>query len=481
MKMGFASRIIIGPLLLTLLGIAPAGLGARLAALAAESHHAAHEHFIAQRTQTYERRTYTDRVETQGMRRISHRCQHAICRGNYFDGVRTFSLSYNDAAFPESDADNATTRTIRAIDSLAFAEPAFARAGGVVTDEPARGDALARYRVTAPAGHALIAAFDSATGRLAHIDDGESVIISYHDYRDVEGTWFAFERTSGAETFSYDRVTRSAAPLEGPRGLAIEATDATPLALEGSGPTPMFRCRLASIEFTCLLDTGTVGMAIGLRAAERLHLEPEGEIEVAGLGRYLSGLVHTGPLVLPGARIHDARFIVLPDFRAADIIVGGDALLSLRASIDYAHRTIAFSPAEKPVANTLAIAFRDFRPYVDVELGGERTALELDTGDDSAIDLGYAYFRTRPDLFLVETRGRTEGIGASTDRFGGTLHGVGVGPFRFESVAAVVTRTLRERGHLGAKLLERFTVTFDYAHERVELQPRRDTVGLPIR
>ena len=479
--MGFASRIIIGPLLLTLLGIAPAGLGARLAALAAESHHAAHEHFIAQRTQTYERRTYTDRVETQGMRRISHRCQHAICRGNYFDGVRTFSLSYNDAAFPESDADNATTRTIRAIDSLAFAEPAFARAGGVVTDEPARGDALARYRVTAPAGHALIAAFDSATGRLAHIDDGESVIISYHDYRDVEGTWFAFERTSGAETFSYDRVTRSAAPLEGPRGLAIEATDATPLALEGSGPTPMFRCRLASIEFTCLLDTGTVGMAIGLRAAERLHLEPEGEIEVAGLGRYLSGLVHTGPLVLPGARIHDARFIVLPDFRAADIIVGGDALLSLRASIDYAHRTIAFSPAEKPVANTLAIAFRDFRPYVDVELGGERTALELDTGDDSAIDLGYAYFRTRPDLFLVETRGRTEGIGASTDRFGGTLHGVGVGPFRFESVAAVVTRTLRERGHLGAKLLERFTVTFDYAHERVELQPRRDTVGLPIR
>ena len=415
------------------------------------------------------------------MRRISHRCQHAICRGNYFDGVRTFSLSYNDAAFPESDADNATTRTIRAIDSLAFAEPAFARAGGVVTDEPARGDALARYRVTAPAGHALIAAFDSATGRLAHIDDGESVIISYHDYRDVEGTWFAFERTSGAETFSYDRVTRSAAPLEGPRGLAIEATDATPLALEGSGPTPMFRCQLASIEFTCLLDTGTVGMAIGLRAAERLHLEPEGEIEVAGLGRYLSGLVHTGPLVLPGARIHDARFIVLPDFRAADIIVGGDALLSLRASIDYAHRTIAFSPAEKPVANTLAIAFRDFRPYVDVELGGERTALELDTGDDSAIDLGYAYFRTRPDLFLVETRGRTEGIGASTDRFGGTLHGVGVGPFRFESVAAVVTRTLRERGHLGAKLLERFTVTFDYAHERVELQPRRDTVGLPIR
>ena len=479
--MGFASRIIIGPLLLTLLGIAPAGLDARLAALAAESHHAAHEHFIAQRTQTYERRTYTDRVETQGMRRISHRCQHAICHGSYFDGTRTFSLSYNDAAFPESDADNVTTRTIRAIDSLAFAEPVFARTGGVVTDEPARGDSLVRYRITAPAGRALIAAFDSATGRLAHIDDGERVIISYHDYRDVEGTWFAFARTSGGETVSYDRVTRTNAPLEGPHGLGIEATDDAALALQGNGPTPTFRCQLASIEFTCLLDTGTVGMAIGLRAAERLHLEPEGEIEVAGLGRYVSGLVHTGPLVLPGARIHDARFLVLPDFRAADIIVGGDALLSLRASIDYAHRTIGFSSAEKPAANTLAIAFRDFRPYVDIELAGERAALELDTGDDSAIDLGYAYFRTRPDLFTVETRGRTEGIGASTDRFGGTLRGVGVGPFRFESVATVVTRTLRERGHLGAKLLERFTVTLDFAHERVELAPRQDLVGLPIR
>ncbi len=479
--MGFASRLIVGPLLLTLLGVAPAGLEARLAQLAAQAGHPAREHFIAQRTQTIERRTYVDTVDTQGMHRLAHRCQHHVCRGSYFDGSRTFSLSYNDAAFPEDEADNATTRTLRAIDSLAFAEPAFARSGGTVALEPTSEEPVTRYRVTASGGRTLIAEIDTRSGRLTHIDDGEGRLVSYHDYRPVDGIAFAFERAIGPERITYDRVTRASAPLEAPRGLTLEEAPAAAAALSASTPTPTFRCSLAGIDFSCILDTGTVGMAISLAAAERLHLEPEGEIDVAGLGLYVSGLVHSGPLVLPGARIRDARFIVLPDFRAADIIVGGDALAALGATIDYGRRTIAFAPAQGPVKKTIPIAFRNLRPYVEVELAGERTSLELDTGDDAAIDLGYAYFRTRPNLFTVESRGMTQGIGAATDRFSGTLHGVEVGPFHFESVAAVVTRTLRERGHLGAKLLERFTVYLDYAHERVELAPRPDAVGFPLK
>ena len=480
--MGFASRIALGPLLLLpLLGIAPDGLDARLARLGAQSGHPAREHFIAQRTQTYERRTYVDRIETQGNRRIAYRCSHHVCRGSYFDGTRTFSLSYNDAAFPESDADNFTARTVRAIDSLAFVEPAFRRDGGSVADEPERDDGYTRYRITAPGGRTLTAAIDTGTGRLDHIADGDHRVLTYADYRSVDGHDFAFDRRSDSDIITFDRVTRVAAPLEPPPGLTIEDTPPAAAPLIGNGPTPAFRCSLAAIDFTCILDTGTVGMALSLAAAERLHVEPEGEIEVAGLGHYVSGLVHVGPLVLPGARIRSARFIVLPDFRAADIIVGGDALASLRARIDYVTRTIAFAPATTAVVKTLPIAFRNLRPYVDVELAGERAALELDTGDDSAIDLGYAYFRTRPNLFAIETRGMTRGIGATSDRFGGTLHEVEVGPFHFPSVKAIVTRTLRERGHLGARFLERFTVTLDYAHERVELTPRPEVLGFPIK
>ena len=479
--MGFASRLIVGPLLLTVLGVAPAGLDARLARLAAQAGHPARQHFIAERTQTIERRTYVDTVDTQGMRRLAHRCQHRVCRGTYFDGHRTFSLSYNDAVFPEDDADNATTRTLRAIDSLAFAEPTFTASGGTVTLEPASEEPVTRYRVTAPGGRALIAEIDAQSGRLAHIDEGEQRLVSYRDYREVDGVAFAFERAIGPEHINYDRVTRASAPLEAPVGLALDPAPAATIALSGTTPTPTFRCSLAGIDFSCVLDTGTVGMAISLAAAERLHLEPEGEIDVAGLGLYVSGLVHTGPLVLPGAQIHAARFIVLHDFRAADIIVGGDALAALRATIDYGHRTIAFSPAQGAVKNTVPIVFRNLRPYVDVGLAGEHASLELDTGDDAAIDLGYAYFRTRPGLFSIESRGMTQGIGATSDRFSGTLHGVQFGPFHFESVAATVTRTLRERGHLGAKLLERFTVSLDYAHERVELAPRPDMIGLPLR
>ena len=479
--MGFAWRLIACPLLLTVLGIAPAGLDARLAQLAAQAGHPAREHFIAERTQTIERRTYVDTVDTQGMRRLAHRCQHRVCRGSYFDGSRTFSLSYNDASFPEEDADNTTTRTLRAIDSLAFAEPTFTRSGGTVEIEPAAREPVTRYRVTASGGRSLIAEIDTRTGRLTHIDDGEQRLVSYRDYRAVDGVAFAFERAIGPERITYDRVTRASSLLEAPKGLTLDIAPAATVALSGATPTPTFRCTLAGIDFSCVLDTGTVGMAISLSAAERLHLEPEGEIDVAGLGLYVSGLVHTGPLVLPGAQIRDARFTVLPDFRAADIIVGGDALAALRATIDYGHRTIAFAPAQDAVKNTLPIAFHNLRPYVDVGMAGEPTSLELDTGDDSAINLGYAYFRTRPSLFTIESRGVTQGIGAMSDRFSGTVHGVEVGPFYFESVAAVVTRTLHERGHLGAKLLERFTVSLDYAHERVELAPRPGVVGLPIK
>ena len=108
-----------------------------------------------------EGRTVTTTLDVLGTQRLVRRCVAGVCGGTWFDGSREWTFALNDVALPEEvDEATLTQRTLAAIASYAFAEPAFRAAGGTV-DAAGPG----RWRVRARDGIELIAVADPAPRR----------------------------------------------------------------------------------------------------------------------------------------------------------------------------------------------------------------------------------------------------------------------------------------------------------------------------
>ncbi len=100
-------------------------------------------------------------LEQLGTQRLVRRCVAEVCAGSWFDGRRLVGV--RGQRRPAARGRRRATplrRTLAAIGSYAFAEPAFRAAGGTVV---ARGQG--RFRVRAAGGAELDALVDPASRR----------------------------------------------------------------------------------------------------------------------------------------------------------------------------------------------------------------------------------------------------------------------------------------------------------------------------
>ncbi|GAC1659959.1 MAG: hypothetical protein NVS4B13_06580 [Candidatus Elarobacter sp.] len=109
-----------------------------LGALAAANGHAATVHLRATGTRIVDGRTIVTTVDQLGAQRLLRRCINEVCGGTWFDGTLEWTYGLNEVVLPE-EADEATLteRTLFAIVSYAFAEPAFRAGGGTVVRDSA--------------------------------------------------------------------------------------------------------------------------------------------------------------------------------------------------------------------------------------------------------------------------------------------------------------------------------------------------------
>jgi len=225
------------------------------------------------------------------------------------------------------------------------------------------------------------------------------------------------------------------------------------------------------VALRCLLDSGSGGLGVGLKTAERLRLEPFGEFNLAGIGAYATALVEAGPLMIGGATFGNARFAVVTDLPpGADLVLGSDFFASCRVRIDYPRHEVSISTdaGSASEAEELPVTYAAQRPQVALRLGALATELVIDTGDDAAINLSYGYYRKHSELFATEGRAEARGIGGASDVLTGTISSVELGSIRLARVPVVVTRrSLEPQGRIGGALLQTLVVTFDLAHDRV--------------
>jgi hypothetical protein len=443
-------------------------------------------HIVSEAHEIQDGRSYTVRVETEGDRSVVRRCRDGICGGEYFDGTRFFAVNLNDTALPGSLRRDDDERVVRAIESSAFATPEFRASGGSVSELPpiARNGKTYRRLVVRSGDVAFVVLVDPSTAVPveARTPDGR-VAFGFGDFRKVDGVTLPFETTRGNVILErYDSRRVSHDPFAAPSGLAPTfGANPQPLRMipvpRQPGNEPVVPCSIGGVTVNCLIDTGNSSLGISLELAERLGLEATGEYEVSGLGRYLTGIVTAGPLVVGGTTFPSARYVVLHDLHGYgyDIVLGADVLAHTRVTIDYPQQTVKFeSPERETAIASIPLLFRGFIPVVGTQLGALDVPLALDTGDEATVNVSYNYYSDHPGLFQPRAQREVAGIGGSADQIVGEIASIRLATFDVTHQAIAATRASEPSagGHLGSGFLMHFTVTLDYTRARLGLVPR---------
>ncbi|HEY0382732.1 MAG TPA: retropepsin-like aspartic protease [Candidatus Elarobacter sp.] len=441
-----------------------------LAAIAAANGHPATLRFHATGTRLVEGRSVATTFDQLGSQRLIRRCVDGVCGGTWFDGAREWTFALNEVALPE-DVDEATLtqRTLHAITSYAFAEPAFRTAGGIVS---AAGPG--RWRVRAREALELIAVVDPVTRALRRVDtlEGRPVALYGRETR-LRGATFALDRGGPFESGSLDSAEILTEPLAPPAGVPATFAGDAPLAL-GSEPVPIVPCNLGGRTVRCLLDTGATPSAITLSLAETFGLEPHGELEISGVARFATGFVETGPLVLGSARFGRVRFAVVPPSRAArfDVVVGSDLLARVRLVLDHGSRTARIvAPGggfEQP--GTVSLTFHNGSPIVQTMFGPQGARALFDTGDEAVLSIGYAAYRVGPQWTIL-SRGQALGMAGFDDIITVEIPDVRIGPLTIGTTRTIVRRT-QAIAHVGVGLWDRYLIDLDESAGRALFTPR---------
>ena len=245
-----------------------------------------------------------------------------------------------------------------------------------------------------------------------------------------------------------------------------------------------------------VLDSGAGSSFITAKAARDLALDMSGSVPALGYGKAISSGVAThARLEVPGAVWMDGQSLyVLSDPTLAQMLaahggidggIGYDLLARFTVTIDYARKTLTFRlPAAHdlvPVgATSLALSLANHVPTIAATLGDKhRGRFLVDTGDSGGVHL-YAHFARASGLWDEDRGGQTQsgsGIGGTvaeqplsgqTLTLGRTrLGGIPVAASHGAGMPAVSLLA----GGIGNAVWKNFRVTFDYADQRLFLEP----------
>ena len=421
--------------------------------------------------------------DASGLRFTSRQCTGSLCAGTYFDGERLFSVDINNTALPRSRTSEPAMRAVRTIASLAFLDPAFVDNGGTLsalTDAKIGGKHYISFLVANGDATPMRVYVDPRTYHIAYARDVDGdVTLEYRDYRHVDAAYVLpfTVLQNGAVLETYSARHASNAPYIEPRGI-VPTFDGAPVAIETDPdhPTPIFPCTLAGIATHCLLDTGNSSIAISSKLANQLKLRSIGQLQVRGLGKFATQVVRTGPLTFGNATFPAADYVELGDIDTFgyDVVLGADILAQGAVDIDPATHHITFhAGAPRSSTVTLPLAFQNFIPVVNVQLGTVDAQLAVDTGDDSNINLSYDFYRNHQDLFSATEQHTIKGVGGESVEVVGNIPEVKIGDLSVGEQRIGATQTLQGTayGHLGAAFLAHFRVVLDYANGELHLVP----------
>ena len=384
-----------------------------------------------------------------------------------------------------------------------------------VEEKDGRSWRVVRFRY--PDGDAWDLFLDPADGNRTwarETRDLQTIWHKYEDWRLVEGIRMPYrvldlnENPSSDQTLTVQSVELNAelppaafAPASERRGLfrfdgGIAETDWIPIELH-RGAYIYLRGTLNGMETDILLDSGAGMTVIDSTFAHSIGVASAGKVTAVGASgesraaiaegiTIRIGALQLGPLT---AAVIDLSGVERMVSRPMPVILGKELFHALIVDVDYpasrlrVHRTEGFSysgPGRRlPIYPT-----QDGHKELDLSIEGLPPArVSLDTGSGGTLDIFKAYAEENR---ILEKRPRVSeaiagGVGGRSTRKVFTLASIDIAGFVLTEVPAGVSQaqsgafhTKRAAGHLGAGILKRFRVIFDYAHECLWLEPGED-------
>jgi predicted aspartyl protease len=245
------------------------------------------------------------------------------------------------------------------------------------------------------------------------------------------------------------------------------------------------------------LDSGAGGSVVTKAWAEKIGLSSEGAMRAVGAAGATSlALAKKVILSLPGLEIPMPSVTVLDAAagfpllgRHWDGLLGYDVLSRLVVRVDYEHKEItifdpaAFVPADR--ASALPLTFLGNWPLVPAKIllpGREpiETKCFMDSGAGGLM-LSTPFANANHVLDAAASTASTSiyGAGGESRRFEVRLTGLELGPYLLRNPVAGLSPAAKEGALaspdigaiIGGEILQRFTVTFDYPHQRILLEP----------
>ena len=256
-----------------------------------------------------------------------------------------------------------------------------------------------------------------------------------------------------------------------------------------------------------LLDSGAGSSFVTAQAAQAAGLTTSGDLPALGYGGTSeTGLATAATAEIGGAvRLHNLPMHVVKDPNVAKLLsergnvdgaIGYDLFTRFVVRIDYAARRLTLSdpvaplPPAAPGTHTLPLKLENRTPTILASVDGRAPArFMVDTGDSGEVHLYTQYAQAngllpRPGDARAQAR-IGMGVGGTTTETLTPDHTLALGGQELGGVTVAtmtgpgITRISTSAGGIGNLALRRFIATFDYAHDRLRLEPAEAPASPP--
>jgi len=248
-----------------------------------------------------------------------------------------------------------------------------------------------------------------------------------------------------------------------------------------------------AMPMSFVFDTGATDI-LQTSAAKTLGIPVEGALPGGGFGDKLEdfGFAKVKSVSLSGLLLPDQVFGTETSSGWVDVegvdsagLLGYEFVKRAVLTIDYAKRTMTFTKqsAFRPPEGAMAIPFTfdAHIPMVAGTLDGRAGQFEIDTGSRGALTVMQPFAVSNGLIDKYHATHRVTvgyGIGGPSKALLARAGALNLGPITIEApVTEIVTdkagaaEAARTAGNIGGDLLKRYTLTLDYAHQMLWLQP----------
>ncbi len=379
-------------------------------------------------------------------------------------------------------------------------------------DDPVEVEGKLCYEVvvTPNGGTTATAAIDQESyliRRVKLVTDMATVFAYPSDYRNVDGIMIPFQSTEVTDAGIIAGINRVQSVLfnaEVADSLFDLDEGAEPKMTAGDAVVVPFELYRNHIYFDAnvpgqgtlrfIFDSGAGGVGLNKDLVDQLKLEHLGQIEARGVGGadvsevYQLDTLHIADLSLNDLPVYamDLSPLQAAGTKRIDGIIGYDLLSRFAITVDYEDSNLIIHRDSRVDRSNWGSECRlnlDFRlPYIDARINDAIVGrFRLDTGSGSTIDFN-SPFVERNNL-IAEDRSKYHqvtavGIGGGSSGLIGELGALELCEHRVDSVLVNYSTSesgifagAQTAGNIGAGILKRFKVTFDYPTESVYFKP----------